>query len=73
MSTPPRPSQPPPQNPASAMLAALDGAQIPGGCDHCDAYQKVTAHAHGLPGIHMISVFHDDDCPWYLARQEASQ
>jgi hypothetical protein len=64
--------QPPPQNPATAMLAALDGARIPGGCDHCDAWQEVTANAYGLGGVHMIRVYHDDWCLWYAGRQEAT-
>jgi hypothetical protein len=56
------------QNPASAILGALDGAQIPGGCDHCGAYQTVQAHAYG-PDLHKITVHHDDRCPWYRARR----
>jgi len=57
-----------PQNPVSAMIAALDGARIPGGCGTCDAYQVVSA-MQGHPDVHMIGVFHDDDCP-ELARIE---
>jgi hypothetical protein len=57
-----------PQHPVSAMFAALDGAQIPGGCDHCDAYQVVGA-MQGHPDVHIISVYHDDDCPGLAARQ----
>jgi hypothetical protein len=53
-----------PQNPANAIIASLDGAQVPGGCDHCDAYQTVRAHADG-PGLHKITVHHDEWCPWW--------
>jgi hypothetical protein len=60
--------RPRPQNPATAYIAALDGARIPGGCDHCDAYQVVRAHAYGAD-LHTISVYHDNDCPWLAARQ----
>ena len=51
-----------PQHPASARIAALDGARIPGGCDSCDAEQVVQAHARGAD-IHMITIRHDDGCP----------
>jgi hypothetical protein len=61
-----------PQDPVTAFLAALDGARIPGGCDHCDAYQAVQAHAGGTR-VHLIRVYHDDDCPWWLARKRAAQ
>ena len=42
------------------MLGPLDGAQIPGGCDHCDAYQTV---APIEAGVWTMTVHHDDDCP----------
>jgi hypothetical protein len=59
---------PSPQNPVTAWLASLDGAHIPGGCDHCDAYQVIHANRHGA-NLHQIDVRHDDDCPWLAARQ----
>lgn len=61
----------PPQHPVSARLAAMDGARIPGGCDSCDAYQVVNA-AQGHPNVHVLSVYHDDDCP-RLAAMKAPQ
>ena len=42
------------------MLGALDGARIPGGCDHCDAYQTVQPI---VAGVWQITVHHDDHCP----------
>jgi hypothetical protein len=57
-----------PQNPVSAQIAALDGARIPGGCLHCDAYQVVNA-MQGHRDVHLISVYHDDDCPELAARK----
>lgn len=60
-----------PQSPVSAHLAALDGAHIPGGCDHCDAYQVVNA-SQGDPNVHKISVYHDDWCPELTSRQAMS-
>lgn len=57
-----------PQHPVSAQVAALDGAHIPGGCGHCDAYQTINAHGYG-PDVHRITVHHDDWCPWWTARQ----
>jgi hypothetical protein len=59
-----------PQNPVSAMFAAADGQQIPGGCGHCDAYQEIRAHADG-PDLHRITVRHDEWCPWWTARRPA--
>jgi hypothetical protein len=50
----------PAQQRVSAMLGPLAGAQVPGGCDECDAYQTVEAAA---PGVWTIQVWHDDDCP----------
>lgn len=42
------------------VLGPLDGARIPGGCDHCDAYQTVAPFA---AGVWTITVHHDDWCP----------
>jgi hypothetical protein len=46
-----------------------EGEQIPGGCDSCDAYQTVDTPT---PGIHMITVHHDDWCPFLRARNAES-
>jgi hypothetical protein len=66
-------------NPARDMLAAFVGRQIPGGCDHCDAYQTVrTARDQFgtaddpddyLDGCFICTVHHDDDCPWWRRYQ----
>ena len=37
------------------ILGPLDGARIPGGCDHCDAYQTVRPIE---AGVWTISVHH---------------
>jgi hypothetical protein len=65
--------QPPPQHPVTALIAPLDGARIPGGCDHCDAYQVVTASVQGHRNVHMITVCHDDDCPWLAVRKAGTR
>ncbi len=49
-------------------LGPLDGARIPGGCDHCNAYQTVTAIE---AGVWTCNVHHDDWCPWNSAQREA--
>jgi len=53
-------------SPAQAQLAKLlgplDGTRVPGGCDHCDAYQTVTPIE---AGVWVVNVYHDDDCPFY--------
>jgi hypothetical protein len=50
------------QHPFTAMIAAVDGARIRGGCPACDAYMLVRAHAHG-PDVHAVTVCHDRNCP----------
>lgn len=51
------------------ILGPLDGARIYGGCAHCDAYQ--TVHPASA-GVWKITVHHDDWCPWWRKRREAS-
>jgi len=50
------------------VFAALDGARIPGGCDHCDAYQSVRIDDLGIV---RIDVHHDDRCPRWRQRRPA--
>lgn len=45
------------------------GDQIPGGCDTCDAYQTIKTVK---PGIHKITVHHDDWCPTLRAMNARS-
>lgn len=54
--------------PIQQQFAALDGAQIPGGCDHCDATQVITAGA-----VIRIEVRHADECHWYYGTESATQ
>jgi hypothetical protein len=49
--------------------AALDGAEIRGGCDTCDAYQTVQVVDHGLISVR---VHHDDWCPVLHRHQRAT-
>jgi hypothetical protein len=44
------------------MFGALDGAEIPGGCDDCDAYQTVRPIT---AGGWSLTTHHDDWCPWW--------
>lgn len=60
-----------PTNPASLLIRRQDGARIPGGCQHCDAYQVVHADFFG-PDLHRLSVHHDDWCPWFNGRGSAA-
>jgi hypothetical protein len=57
-----------PTNPASMLIRAHDGAHIPGGCDHCNAYQVVHADYWGRD-LHRLAIHHDDWCPWFTARK----
>ena len=54
------------------LIAALDGAQLPGGCHHCDAYQTIKTNAYGLPKAHAVTVHHDDWCPLYRRIKRAN-
>lgn len=48
-------------------LAALVGQRIPGGCDQCpDPYQTVK---HDLSGVWIVTVHHDDGCPFLTHHQ----
>ncbi len=47
-------------NPFEDLFGQIQGQQIPGGCDQCDAYQTVTTVA---PGVHSLTVHHDTWCP----------
>jgi hypothetical protein len=47
------------------MLAALDGDEVPGGCDHCDATQTVGLDA-SRPGVFTLTIRHDEWCTWWL-------
>jgi hypothetical protein len=62
-----------PKSTISEVLAALDGACIPGGCDTCDAYQQVVAHADGLPNVTRIKITHDAWCPTYRRMTDRGQ
>jgi hypothetical protein len=54
-------------DPMVNVLGPLDGAEIPGGCDNCDAYQTVRA-AGAL--MWSITVHHDEDCPTWAKVQD---
>lgn len=42
------------------VLGPVDGAQIPGGCEFCEAYQTAEPAA---AGVWVLTVHHDDGCP----------
>ena len=48
----------------SDLLRQLGGEPIPGGCDLCDAYQIAE---EVVPGVHSLTVHHDDWCPFLRA------
>jgi hypothetical protein len=59
-----------PHDRARELFGPLDGARIRGGCEWCDAYQRVRPIT---AGVWNITVFHDDWCPfWRRIRREAS-
>lgn len=53
-------------DPVVNILGPLEGAEIPGGCDDCDAYQTVEAVQSG---VWVLTVHHDDSCPTWMAIQ----
>ncbi len=52
----------PAQDALAKMLGPLDGGQIPGGCETCDAYQTVELAGSG---VWRITVHQDEDCATY--------
>lgn len=48
-------------NPTKTALNQLCNVQLPGGCDDCGAYQRMTLTA----GIYRVSVYHDPGCPFH--------
>jgi hypothetical protein len=56
-----------PGDPMVNILGPLDGARVLGGCEHCDAWQTVSAVSAGVWGI---TVHHDDWCPIVAERKE---
>lgn len=50
----------------SVFPAELDGAVIPGGCDTCNAEQRITQEQ---PGLWSIGIAHDDWCPTWRSIQ----
>lgn len=47
------------------LFGQIEDEPIPGGCDDCDAYQTMVTLA---PGVHALTVHHDDWCPALRAR-----
>lgn len=64
-------AKPTPARPIGDILRSLAGARIPGGCEHCHAYQVIPPGGLLTPGVHHVQVRHDDDCP-ALARMTTS-
>jgi hypothetical protein len=52
------------------ILSSLCGGRIPGGCDHCDAYQT---NEQVDAGIWRLTVHHDDWCPWLATHRRPTQ
>lgn len=48
------------------LAADLAGAVLPGGCNRCDAEQVLTEE---LPGVFILTIRHDDDCPVLAAKR----
>ena len=50
---------------AIPFLDALLDQRVAGGCQDCDANQVMTAAG----GVYVITVAHDDTCPWLRSRE----
>ena len=46
-----------------------EGKDIAGGCDDCSAFQRLVKDEDG---IWVLTTFHDDTCPWLLARKASN-
>jgi hypothetical protein len=44
------------------ILDSIVGVDIPGGCEHCNAFQRVSKVSDG---VFVMGVHHDDWCPWH--------
>jgi hypothetical protein len=49
---------------ADDLFKSLEGSEIHGGCDRCDAVQRST---EVIPGVWKMTIAHDDDCPFLRA------
>jgi hypothetical protein len=47
-------------------LTQLQGKDIPGGCADCTAFQRLVKEEDG---IWVLTTFHDNTCPFLLARK----
>ncbi len=47
------------------LFKRLEEQSIPGGCDQCEATQTFETVS---PGVHVLHVEHEDDCPAMRAR-----
>lgn len=59
----------PHNDPIVNILGPLDGDQLPGGCDSCEAYETVEP---STAGVWKLVIHHDDACP-VLARVRNAQ
>ena len=55
-------------DPIRPFFTSLAGKLIPGGCPECDAEQRLEEVA---PNIWSLVIGHDDDCPFWRARNAA--
>jgi hypothetical protein len=46
----------------------LEGRAIPGGCQDCDAFQRLVRSDEG---VWDLTTYHDNSCPFLLARKGA--
>jgi len=53
----------------SDLLNQFGDKRIPGGCDLCDAFQTIEQVE---PGIHALTIHHDDWCPFLRSRSAGS-
>lgn len=57
------------QHRLASVLGPLDGAEVPGGCDTCNAFQTV---APVMAGAWQITTHHDDGCPVLAAHERTT-
>jgi hypothetical protein len=59
--------------PTVSALQQMTGHRIPGGCADCDAYQVLSRQPDDTWGaVYVLTVHHDETCPWLAQRQEAT-
>jgi hypothetical protein len=54
---------------ADDLFRSLEGREVPGGCDQCNAVQR---SVEVMSRVWTLTIAHDDDCPFLRAKKAKS-